>query len=189
MGWQRPNCIILHDIQVNHGGSREAHHRNIRRYCPVWGPGLAASPALAAGGTCFGQAATIVGTDGDDTLTGTEGTDVIVGLAGGDIIDGLGGSEQICAGDNAAVNNPTNSRLDVVHGGSGNDRIDGGPGLDIIDGDDGDDDLYAGGGLTAAGKESAPGWTPFTAAPVTTGSTQDKSLRAAPSSSETPVTT
>ena len=40
---------------------------------------------------CFGQAATIVGTEGDDVLKGTDGADVISGLGGTDVIDGLGG--------------------------------------------------------------------------------------------------
>ena len=43
--------------------------------------------------TCFGQAATIVGTEGDDVLRGTDGADVISGLGGTDIIDGLRGAD------------------------------------------------------------------------------------------------
>jgi Ca2+-binding RTX toxin-like protein len=128
--------------------------------------GFATSPAQAVDKTCFGQAATIVGTANDDTLTGTEGPDVIVGLGGGDTIDGLGGDDLICAGDNVAsfVPGPQGKEaghLDVVHGGSGNDRIDGGLGLEFLNGDDGDDDIYTGGRLRrkdiAVGGEEASG--------------------------------
>ena len=55
--------------------------------------GPAAMPAQAAGETCRGEAATIVGTG--STLTGTEGRDVIVtGPAG--VVDALGGDDLIC---------------------------------------------------------------------------------------------
>src|SRR3712207_3190823 len=47
---------------------------------------------------CFGRAATIVGTPGNDGILGTEGPDVIVGRGGVDEIQGLGGNDRICAG-------------------------------------------------------------------------------------------
>ena len=56
---------------------------------PSWGP----MPA-----TCRGRLATIVGTDGDDTLSGTSGGDVIVGLGGNDHITGRGGDDSLCGG-------------------------------------------------------------------------------------------
>jgi Ca2+-binding RTX toxin-like protein len=68
--------------------------------------------------TCFGQPATIVGTEGDD---------VIVGLGGNDIILGLGGNDRLC-------------------GGAGNDYLDGGKGNDQVDGGEGDDLLLGRGG-------------------------------------------
>ena len=60
--------------------------------------------------TCNGLAATIVGTDGNDSLTGTPGPDVIVGLGGSDFgISGERGNDVIC-------------------GGQGGDLLTGGPG-------------------------------------------------------------
>ncbi len=66
--------------------------------------------------TCFGQAATVVGTTGDDTLVGTPGADVIAGSEGDDRIRGLGGNDVIC-GD---------AGTDRLSGGSGDDRLAGG---------------------------------------------------------------
>ena len=48
--------------------------------------------------TCDGLPATIVGTQGNDTLTGTAGDDVIAGLDGDDTIAGLDGNDRICGG-------------------------------------------------------------------------------------------
>ncbi len=44
------------------------------------------SAASAALPTCFGRAATIVGTDGDDRIVGTSGSDVIVALDGAPVV-------------------------------------------------------------------------------------------------------
>ena len=52
------------------------------------------SPATAAGETCQGQAATIVGTPGVQ-ITGTEGADVIV-TNGATRVDALGGDDLVC---------------------------------------------------------------------------------------------
>jgi hypothetical protein len=41
--------------------------------------------------TCFGQAATILGTGADELIIGTDDADVIVGLGGDDVIKGKGG--------------------------------------------------------------------------------------------------
>jgi Ca2+-binding RTX toxin-like protein len=68
--------------------------------------------------TCFGAAATIVGTQGDDQIIGTPGPDVIVTLGGSDSVIGLAGDDRICLGDGN----------DIVLPGAGNDMIDGGPG-------------------------------------------------------------
>jgi Ca2+-binding RTX toxin-like protein len=71
----------------------------------------------SASDPCFGSAATITGTPGDDpALNGTAGIDVINGGGGNDIINGLGGNDKIC-------------------GDSGDDMIDGGPGSDQLDGE------------------------------------------------------
>ena len=74
---------------------------------------------------CKGVAATILGTDADDTIVGTEGDDVISLGAGHDTVFGLGGDDQIC-------------------GGHGDDEIMGGPGLDQLFGEGGRDTLIGG---------------------------------------------
>jgi len=72
--------------------------------------------AQAAGETCRGEAATVVGTG--HTLTGTEGRDVIVTAKAG-VVDALGGDDLIC------VTGPgSNSNLLSVDAGSGNDVVD-----------------------------------------------------------------
>src|SRR3990172_7495365 len=59
-------------------------------------------PAIADDATCFGQAATITGTDGDDVidLTGTPGQ-VVVTYAGNDEVIGSAGDDVVCLGDGA----------------------------------------------------------------------------------------
>ena len=86
--------------------------------------------------TCKGQAATKVGTAGDDRIVGTSGRDVIVALGGRDKVAGKGGDDVICAagGD------------DRVHGNSGRDTVAGGGGADRVWGDGGDDRLSGGSG-------------------------------------------
>ena len=73
-------------------------------------------PAQAAGETCRGEAATLVGTG--PTLTGTEGRDVIVTASAGQV-NALGGDDLIC------VTGPgSNSNLLTVDAGTGNDVVD-----------------------------------------------------------------
>ena len=87
-------------------------------------------PAAAAVPTCFGQPATIVGTDGRDVLDGMAGPDVIVGGKGRDTIRGLGGDDKICAGPNKlSLTQNGAPRYEEVFGGDGNDQIRGGGGL------------------------------------------------------------
>ena len=78
--------------------------------------------------TCFGEAATSVGTPGDDggqTLEGTTGPNVIMGFGGNDSINGGDGIDRIC-------------------GGVGDDVLDGGVTADndFLDGE-GDADTYS----------------------------------------------
>ncbi len=75
-------------------------------------------------GTCVGLTASIVGTQGEDTIYGTDGNDVIAGLGGNDTIHGLTGNDVICGGDGN----------DTLSGGAGIDYCDGGPGRDATDG-------------------------------------------------------
>jgi Ca2+-binding RTX toxin-like protein len=100
---------------------------------------LAASQAGAAprvGTTCFGQAATIVGTDGDDALKGTPGNDVIVAGDGSDVIFADAGDDLIC-GEGGG---------DFIFAEDGNDQIDAGTGNDAIDAGPGDDKISGGPG-------------------------------------------
>ena len=101
---------------------------------------LAAPAGAQAGATCDGQAATIVGTDGDDVLAGTEGADVIVGLGGNDRIDGLDGDDVIC-GDEGNDTIRAGRGEDTVLGGDGNDVIRGQQNADVIDGGEGNDTI------------------------------------------------
>ncbi|MEZ0581334.1 hypothetical protein [Nocardioides sp. MH1] len=83
---------------------------------------VAAGPqAGAAGETCNGQAATIVGAG---SISGTPGRDIIVGSPGADDIDAGGGNDLVC-------------------GGAGADTVRDGPGKDIVYLGDGDDEYVA----------------------------------------------
>jgi hypothetical protein len=89
----------------------------------------------------LGQAATIVGTSGDDNpLLGTSGDDVIVGRGGDDVIRGGGGNDLICG----------NAGADTLQGGGGGDRTQGGDGDDTLSGGAGDDGLLGGAGEDTA---------------------------------------
>ena len=92
------------------------------------------SITVAAG--CEGKRATIVGTNGADSLSGTAGDDVIVALGGNDKLYGQGANDTLCAG----------AGVDKVDAGLGNDVIDGGEGEDDINGNQGDDTIDGGGG-------------------------------------------
>jgi Ca2+-binding RTX toxin-like protein len=94
-----------------------------------------AAPAQAAQ-KCGGKRATIVGTQGDNTLTGTKRADVIVGLGGVDSIDGKGGNDIVCAGPGG----------DFIFGGGGSDRILGQGGDDVMTGQGGNDSFVGGRG-------------------------------------------
>jgi|GEM_PF-1185086 len=99
---------------------------------------LSPSANAQAVAKCAGQAATIVGTTGDDVLRGTPRRDIIVGNGGNDRIFGAGGNDIICgnAGDDHIQGGPG---ADVIIGGYGNDRIIGGDGHDDLRGGRGDD--------------------------------------------------
>jgi Ca2+-binding RTX toxin-like protein len=102
----------------------------------------------AAGGAaprCFGEPATIVGTDGSDDITGTPQADVIVLGEGHDSVRARGGADLICGddGDDFIEGNVGQDRAD---GGNGGDGIFGGRGADLLVGGDGIDGLAAGRG-------------------------------------------
>jgi hypothetical protein len=105
--------------------------------------------ATAAGETCRGEAATIVGTG--PTLTGTEGRDVIVTADAG-VVDSLGGDDLICI-----VPARVSSNVLLVVSGAGADVVDTaavsddyyvdtvlGAGADTFVGGAADDTVYAG---------------------------------------------
>jgi Ca2+-binding RTX toxin-like protein len=98
---------------------------------------------------CGGKHATMVGTEGSESLRGTAGDDVIVGLGGNDHILGLDGSDRICGGTENDGKLFGGRGKDRVFGGSGNDRLNGGSGKDTLDGGSGRDTCRDGG--------SAPG--------------------------------
>jgi Ca2+-binding RTX toxin-like protein len=66
-----------------------------------------------ASDSCGGKQATVLGTDGDDTLRGTKGKDVIAGFKGRDEISGLKGDDVLCGGPGK----------DILIGGAGKDRL------------------------------------------------------------------
>jgi hypothetical protein len=114
--------------------------------------GVFADSGVAALPTCFGQAATIVGTTGADTLNGTSRNDVIVGLGGDDTIIGGDGNDLICAGsgDDGVNAGAGDDRImgeegyDLVVAGSGADYVDAGPDNDGLYGGAGTDELHGG---------------------------------------------
>ena len=90
--------------------------------------GVAASGASAPWPSCLGEPATIVGTDGNDTLNGTSGDDVIVGLGGDDVITSGANDEMdlICGGDgNDSLIVTSGGLYSDVSGDAGDDRIQG----------------------------------------------------------------
>jgi Ca2+-binding RTX toxin-like protein len=119
--------------------------------------GVVVAPPAAAGGTpsCFGEPATLVGTDKKDRLIGTSSKDVIVGLGGRDWIEGKGGDDLICSGGGRWRFAGDFFLTETVDGGRGDDRIDGqggpnelvgGSGQDLLKGRDESDILLGGPG-------------------------------------------
>lgn len=104
-----------------------------KRHRPRWlawlpfGVAILAALAIASSG----NAATIVGTDGDDVLVGTAIADVMKGLAGDDVIRGRRGDDGLLGGPGA----------DRIIAGRGHDYIEAGRGDDFVDLVDGRFDL------------------------------------------------
>jgi len=95
--------------------------------------------------SCRGQAATIVGTLGNDTLTGTANKDVIASGYGDDTVSGGGGDDVICLGPGNDTGNGQGGD-DTIFGDDGTDTIDGGDGDDLIRGGKGNDEVFGGPG-------------------------------------------
>lgn len=81
---------------------------------------LQPTSATAAGETCQGQPATLVGAP-DQTVLGTEGPDVIVSN-GASQVDALGGDDLICVTGSPVVD-PDAARAVSLQTGAGNDRV------------------------------------------------------------------
>lgn len=93
---------------------------------------LPTSPPTGGGGSasCDGQTATIVGTDGPDSIFAPDSNDVIVGLGGDDVIVGQGGNDVICGNDgNDDIQGDFVANRGFQHG---NDRVFGGSGDDFF---------------------------------------------------------
>jgi Ca2+-binding RTX toxin-like protein len=100
---------------------------------------------------CKNQTATMVGTEGPDTLTGTAGKDVVSALGGNDTVNGLNGKDVICGGDGKDKLNGGNAK-DTLLGGAGKDSLNGGNGKDKLLGQGGKDVCKGGKGDDAAKK-------------------------------------
>ena len=100
------------------------------------------APASAVEPTCAGQPATIVGTDGSDSLTGTDGPDVVYLGAGDDEFYDSGGDDLACGGPgNDTLRDGAEDGRDEYYGEDGADtlwQID----SDLVDGGAGDDRLF-----------------------------------------------
>jgi Ca2+-binding RTX toxin-like protein len=95
------------------------------------GTRIAAAAALLVALAGGAEAATKIGTAGNDTLNGTALADILAGRAGNDTLNGLAGADKLY-GD---------TENDRLFGGDGNDLLYGGPGNDAHDGGSGDDRL------------------------------------------------
>jgi hypothetical protein len=98
---------------------------------PDWGVRTGDGPPLR--GRCNGKAATIVGTNRDDSIFGTSSRDIISARRGSDLIQGLEGNDLLCAGQGR----------DRIEAGPGRDRVEGGPGRDRCNGGRGRDRMRA----------------------------------------------
>jgi Ca2+-binding RTX toxin-like protein len=134
-----------------HSGRRLSH---LARIVPSSLNSVAEStPPPRVRATCFGDAPTLLGTDGDDTLVGTVDDDVIIGLAGSDVILGGTGNDRICAGTGSdgiageagADRLAGNGGGDAILAGEGDDLSLGGPGFDIVEPGLGSDSSDGGG--------------------------------------------
>jgi CSLREA domain-containing protein len=109
------------------------------------------SPSSPTAPNCQGRTATIVGTDGAETLKGTPNADVIASLGGNDKVSALAGNDRVCAG----------AGKDKVSGGKGTDRLNGEGGKDRLAGGGGNDRLKGGKGgdtlIGGAGKDKLAG--------------------------------
>lgn len=88
---------------------------------------LTAPSAHAAGETCHGQAATVVGTPGQVGLTGTEGADVIVSNGAASVV-ALAGNDVICL-----TSGPPSRTEVTLDAGAGDDLVDASAAVGAVD--------------------------------------------------------
>ena len=137
----------------------------VKRFAALWVGalicGAIVTPVARAAPSCFGQTATIVGTDAPEVINGTSSADVIVGLGGEDTIYGKGGNDQICgdsggdslygqggsdrvSGDSLTASAGCFFENDSIFGGPGNDNLYGGAEGDTVAGSTGNDVMDGG---------------------------------------------
>ena len=114
---------------------------------------LGSGDAFTANG---GQAVTLDGGPGGDTLIGGDGEDVLIGGTGNDSLQGGDGTDQVSYSDRAAGSNIV-ARLDLGSGGQPSaaemdtytsiENLTGGGGMDSLTGNGGDNILDGGGGV------------------------------------------
>ena len=105
---------------------------------------LAPTTAHAAGETCQGQPATIVGSDRDTPVVGTEGPDVIV-VTGARVVDARGGDDLVCVVDTFVRQldaGPGDDVVDVSAGDGAKAVL--GAGSDTFVGSEGTDEVWTG---------------------------------------------
>lgn len=105
----------------------------------------APTPKAAGVPACAGKPATLVGTDGSDSMVGTPGDDVVILGGGNDKVKTKGGNDRICGGAGKDVI-ASGGGKDVLVGEGGNDVLKGGGGSDKLNGGGGKDLLVGGGG-------------------------------------------
>jgi Ca2+-binding RTX toxin-like protein len=111
-------------------------HRRLRCDAPaiaVAAATLAALPGPTSADEpvrCAGQIATIVGSEGPDSIPGTSGRDVIAALGGNDRVSAGPGDDVVCLGDgNDALNGGAGNDVSIAEAAvDGNDSFAGGPG-------------------------------------------------------------
>lgn len=101
---------------------------------PTASPTKTPTPTIVSNFRCNNLNATLIGTEGIDTLNGTSGKDVIVSLGGADKIYGNSGDDVICGG----------AGNDLIYGQGGKDTVFGEAGKDKLYGGNDDDLLYGG---------------------------------------------
>jgi Ca2+-binding RTX toxin-like protein len=95
---------------------------------------------------CFGDRATIVGTNRADVIRGTAKADVIVARGGADTVNGRGGNDLICGGSGKDRISGGGGNEDFLLGEGGGDELQGGGGFDVLLGGPGNDLLSGGSG-------------------------------------------